>query len=255
MGGLQDRNIFTNVLYLFYLFIMDMLFDLGLENEVTDLRDRLRGHFGDLTYGVTRSPIGALVKSIISCRTQDEVSLRAYNALIETWPDWNDMAAAGPAAVAKVIKDVTLPEREAGYVCEALRRISASHPDYDLDFLGTEPVNRAMAWLERLPGVGRKTSAATLNFSTLQRPALVIDTHVQRVLQRVGLVAANASTEAAYDHIMPALGLWSAADVSQLHVLIKRLGQTQCHAGNPQCQGCPLMAICKTGRSLNRGRL
>lgn len=234
---------------------MDMLFDLGLENEVTDLRDRLRGHFGDLTYGVTRSPVGALVKSIISCRTQDEVSLRAYNKLVETWPDWNHMAAAGPVAVAKVIKDVTLSEREAGYVCEALRRISVSHPDFDLGFLGAEPVNRAIAWLERLPGVGRKISAATLNFSTLQRPALVIDTHVQRVLQRVGLVAAHASIEGAYDHVMAALGSWSAADLSQLHVLIKRLGQTQCHAGNPRCRGCPLMATCKTWRSVNRGRL
>jgi endonuclease-3 len=234
---------------------MDMLFDLGLENEVTDLRDRLRGHFGNLTYGVTRSPVGALVKSIISCRTQDEVSLRAYNKLIDTWPDWNDMAAAGPVAVAKVIKDVTLPEREAGYLCEALRRICASHPDFDLGFLGVEPVNRAIAWLERLPGVGRKISAATLNFSTLQRPALVIDTHVQRVLQRVGMVASHASIEAVYDHVMPALATWSAADLSQLHVLIKRLGQTQCHAGNPQCRRCPLMATCKTGRSVNRGRL
>jgi len=234
---------------------MDMLFDLGLENEVADLRDRLRRHFGDLTYGVTRAPIGALVKSIISCRTQDEVSRRAYDKLIAAWPDWHAMAAAGPVAVAGVIKEVTLAEREAGYVCEVLRRIGDSHPDFDLDFLGREPLGRAIAWLERLPGVGRKVSAATLNFSTLQRPALVIDTHVQRVLQRLGLVSASATIEAAYDHVMPALSGWPAVDLSQLHVLIKRLGQVMCHAGNPQCRDCPLKAICKTGRSLSRGRL
>jgi endonuclease-3 len=94
---------------------MEMLFDLGLENEVADLRDRLRHHFGELTYGVARSPVGALVKSIISCRTQDEVSLRAYNKLVATWPDWHAMAAAGPVAVGLVIREVTLAEREAGY--------------------------------------------------------------------------------------------------------------------------------------------
>lgn len=234
---------------------MDMLFDLGLENEVADLRDRLRDHFGDLTYGVTRSPIGALVKSIISCRTKDEVSLRAYDKLVATWPDWHAMGEAGPVAVGAIIQDVTLAEREAGYVCAVLKRIGDSHPDFDLDFLGNEPVGRAIAWLERLPGVGRKVSAATLNFSTLQRPALVIDTHVQRVLQRVGLVSASATIEAAYDHVMPALGAWLAADLSQLHVLVKRLGQVKCHAGAPDCRQCPLASGCKTHRSMARGRL
>ncbi|MDV6331385.1 endonuclease III [Asticcacaulis sp. 201] len=235
---------------------MDMLFDLGLENDVTEIHVRLRTYFGDLTYSTTRTPVGALVKSMISCRTKDEVSLRAYDALVATWPDWQAVVVAGSVAVAAVIHDVTLAEREAGYVCEALRRIGASHPDFDLDFLGVEPVPRAIAWLERLPGVGRKVSAATLNFSTLHRPALVIDTHIQRVFQRTGLVAAKASIDAVYDRVMPDLAHWTAADLSQLHVLVKRLGQVHCHAPAPDCRGCPLGDVCKSYRSrhgLNRG--
>jgi endonuclease-3 len=74
-------------------------------------------------------------------------------------------------------------------------------------------------------------------------------------LQRVGLVSASATIETAYDHVMPALAAWSAADLSQLHVLIKKLGQVKCHAGAPDCRQCPLASICKTHRSMTRGWL
>jgi len=131
---------------------------------------------------------------------------------------------------------------------QTLQRIAAKHPDFDLHFLGNEPVAKALAWLERFPGVGRKVSAATLNFSTLQRPALVIDAHVLRVLQRLGLVSLKAtSAEEAYDPFMANLAAWTASDLSELHCLIKRLGQETCHAGRPDCRGCPLEAQCKTG--------
>jgi endonuclease-3 len=201
-----------------------------------------------MSYGVFREPVGALVKSIISCRTKDEVSLRAYNRLIARYPYWNAVIVAGAREVGDVIGEVTLAEREAVYVCEALRRISVTHPDFDLGFLGKEPVNQALDWLERLPGVGRKVSAATLNFSTLRRPALVIDTHVLRVLQRMGMVASGASTEQAYDHIMTGLVDWTADALSQLHCLIKRLGQVRCHAGTPDCRRCPVADMCRGRR-------
>ena len=57
-----------------------------------------------------------------------------------------------------------------------------------LDFLADLPVEEARAWLERLPGVGPKTSAAVLSFSTLRRPALPVDSHHHRVAARTGLI-------------------------------------------------------------------
>ncbi len=46
----------------------------------------------------------------------------------------------------------------------------------------------AWEWLEELPGVGPKTSAAVLLFSRLRMPALPVDSHYHRVAQRIGLV-------------------------------------------------------------------
>jgi adenine-specific DNA glycosylase len=108
-------------------------------------------------------------------------------------------------------------------------------------------VDQALIWLERLPGVGRKVAAATLNFSTLRRAALVIDTHHLRVLRRLGLIDRRAGTVEAYDRLVPLLpGGWTAADLDEHHQLMKALGQTNCRHAFPICRRCPLRDLCPT---------
>ena len=72
----------------------------------------------------------------------------------------------------------------------------------------------AIAWLERLPGVGRKTAACVLLFS-FDRPELPVDTHVYRVSSRLELIRPKASFEEAHDVLLalsdPALAAKLAA--------------------------------------------
>lgn len=144
------------------------------------MRDRLRSRFGCPGSIPARAPIGPLVKSLISSRTRDAVSAGAYRRLVAAYPAWLGMARAAPADVEAVIGEVTFADQKARHLGGALAAIAACHPDFDLTFLGGLSVPRALAWLERLPGVGRKVSASTLNFSTLRMPALVLDSHVLR---------------------------------------------------------------------------
>jgi endonuclease III len=225
-----------------------MLFDLGAGNKLADIRDRLRHRLHLPPLAPAREPIAALIKSMISCRTYDEVSQNAFDKLIHAYPDWATMAVAPPSAIKAVIAEVTLAEPVSVYIGQALRRIALTHADFDLGFLKAESVPKALAWLERLTGVGRKVSAASLNFSTLHMPALVIDTHVLRVMQRLWLVSPKADTRMAYDHIMAELYDWSAGELSELHCLMKALGQTHCHAAWPQCRSCPLNEVCESAR-------
>ena len=112
----------------------------------------------------------------------------------------------------------------------------------------------ALIWLERFPGVGRKVSASVLNFSTLRRPAFVIDTHILRCLRRFGVISAKADTMTAYDSVMSATSGWSADDLVHLHIVLKRLGQTICRWDRGECRICPLKGHCAlaTGPSLAR---
>ena len=224
---------------------MQMAFDFGAVEDMAWMRDRLRSCFGRPDPACARTPIGQLVKSSISHRTLDEVSLAAYRRLVEAYPEWPALAAASTGDVVELIGDVTFPDVKARHLGDALRAIGADHPDFDLEFLGRLGVAEALAWLERLPGVGRKVSASTLNFSTLNMPAFVVDTHVLRVLSRYGFVRSKADTRTAYDAAMAVSPRWSAVELAELHILMKRLGQTICRHDNARCADCPIHRRCK----------
>ncbi len=230
------------------------LFDFGLEGRIIEVRDRLKAAFGDLAYSTRRSPMGALVKSIISNRTRDEVSLRAYDNLVRLYPDWRDMAAAPVEAIEAAIADVTYSEAKAPNVLATLNHIGRLHPDFDLGFLSDWPVSQVVDWLQTLPGVGPKVAAATVNFSTLGQAAFVMDTHILRVFGRLDLLPAGKGAIAAYDLVMSALQTWTAEALCELHVLVKHLGQTKCHAGFTECPACPLANLCPKIKAARGGR-
>jgi endonuclease-3 len=210
------------------------------------MHDVLAAVFGRLQSFERRDPISQLVRSLISSRTSDEISEIVYRRLVSRYPAWSELAEAQPNEIEAAIADVTQAQAKSRQLSRALRRIAASHPDFRLDFLGHLPVEQALRWLERLPGVGRKVAAATLNFSTLNRPAFVIDTHVLRVLRRLGFVGSKADTRRAYYVVMEAAEYWSAQELAELHAVMKRLGQTVCRSGEPRCERCPISKYCKT---------
>lgn len=225
-----------------------MAFGFGAGEDIVWVRDRLISYFGEDGPIRLRTPIAQLVKSSISGRTRDEVSLSAYHRLLKRYPNWSDLADARASDVEDVIGAVTFPDVKARHLRDSLRTIASGHPDFDLAFLGRLTVAQALAWLERLPGVGRKVAASTLNFSTLAMPAFVVDTHVLRLLRRFGIVSDKAGIPAAFDAVMESSGIWSAVDLAELHILMKRLGQTICRADYCHCRDCPIRQRCGSRR-------
>lgn len=193
-----------------------------------------------------RAPIGAMVKSMISGRTRDPVSLAAYDRLVAAFGSPGRVLAAGPAEVLRCIGAVTHAEDKARHVIGALGRIAAERGGFDLGFLAAMPLDDALAWLERLPGVGRKVAAATLNGSTLDRPVLIVDGHVLRVLQRLGFVRRRADGRAASEAVTAAMPEWQGGDFLDFHIGSKKLGQTLCRADATDCTRCPLRRDCRS---------
>lgn len=198
--------------------------------------------------GQRRTPVGQLVKSLISARTRDAVSLAAYRRLSVRYGSADGLAQAEPAAVERLIGDVTFAEAKAAHLVAALRMIEAADGGFALDHLATRPLAEALAWLERLPGVARKVAASTLNASTLGRPVMIVDTHVLRVLQRLGFVRATADYRAASEAVTAAASHWSGDDFLGFHIALKRLGQEVCRWDVPVCGMCPLAEDCPVGQ-------
>ena len=223
---------------------MQLAFDLGLETDLARIYDLLVGRFGHAPACLRREPMAQLVKSLLGSRTRDEVSQAAFDRLERAFPSLSGLATAQVAPVQALIEPVTFADVKAVRLISLARQVAEHNASFDLTFLGDRSVPEALVWLERLPGVGRKVSAATLNFSTLHRPAFVIDTHILRVLRRFGMVRPTAATLDAYEAVMQNAPGWSAARLVELHVVMKRLGQTLCLWERPVCDACPLNPIC-----------
>lgn len=220
---------------------MQRAFLLG-QSDLAAWSTRLLAAAGDPLPIRRRSPLGQLVKSIISSRTLDAVSSRAYDRLETAFPALSLLADAAAEDVGRLIADVTFPDDKARYLVAALRRIGAERPGHDLGFLGALPLAEALAWLEALPGVARKVAASTLNASTLDRPVFIVDTHVLRVLGRLGFVGDGAGYRRASEAVTAAMPDWRGADFLRFHILLKRLGQRICRRDGPDCARCPLGA-------------
>ena len=219
-----------------------------------DIHRRLRSHFGPQGPWQLLDPVSQLVLGIIGGRTRGTASLLALESLMSRFGSWEAVRDASCQAVETEIARVTFAENKARHLQLALRQLTQDRGRLDLSFLETLPVETAIKWLERLPGVGRKVSAATLNFSHLRMKTLVIDTHHLRVLKRLGRVRPKADIREAHDQIVPQMpGRWIAADFDDHHQLVKSLGQTVCRHDTPACAGCPLRSICpSTTRSAVR---
>ena len=193
-----------------------------------------------------RDPVSELVGSLLSHRTKNAVTRGAFQRLTEVYPSWEQVIAAPTGRVEQAIAAVTYPEVKAPRIQAALQQIKdRCEGELSLDFLADMPVREARDWLEVIPGIGAKTSAAVLSFSRLRMPALVVDTHHQRVAQRIGLVPPKASLEKCALQLQAYLPEdWDGQRVYDSHQGYMRHGQQVCHWRSPDCGRCVVRDWC-----------
>jgi endonuclease III len=192
-----------------------------------------------------RDPLSELVSSLLSHRTKNADSARAYRTLRARFQNWDEVLKAETSEVHNAIRACTWPEQKAPRIQAVLREITQQRGNLDLEFLADWPVTDARAWLESLPGVGPKTSAAVLLFSRLRRPALPVDSHHHRVVLRLGLIPAGTSVGRAHallERLMPAD--WNAQTVYDHHEVLMMHGQRVCTFYTPRCAVCAVRESC-----------
>ncbi|MEO1140498.1 MAG: hypothetical protein AAFW87_13700 [Pseudomonadota bacterium] len=232
-----------------YFSSMQLVLDLDDRTRVlAQIHHRLKSHFGCPIDHQQLDPVSQLVMSLIGGKTRGAVSLAAYMRLWTRFRSWEAVRDGPVALIEECIAGVTFADVKAPRLKTALQMITHEQGALTLAVLEPMSVYEAHQWLERLPGVGRKVAAATLNFSTLRKRTLVVDTHHLRVLIRLKFIADRATIARAYDHVMPLLpSMWQAGDLDKHHSLMKRLGQTICLHGAPFCPDCPLRTRCPAG--------
>ncbi len=218
--------------------------------RITEVHETLARCFGPIPASSPFDPVTQLVWGILSGRTYTEVTFSTLHAMRSQFGTWEAVRDAPVLAIRRAIQPVTFPEVKAPRLKAALEQICAEQGRLSLDHLKEMDVDRALACLERLPGVGRKVSALTVNASSLRMRALVIDSHHLRILKRLRLVKTAATIRDAYGVMMTELPRdWDAVKLNHHHQYMKRLGQKICRHGLPNCRACPLRGLCPTGQT------
>jgi endonuclease-3 len=214
------------------------------------IRDRLRAYYGRPRARPHRAPLDELVLTILSQNTNDRNRDVAYARLRSRFPSWEAVAAAPAEEVEGAIRPGGISKVKSGRIQHILRTIADQTGDLDLGWLESARREKALGFLEDLPGVGRKTAACVLLFS-FDRPEFPVDTHVYRVASRLALIPPRASFESAHDLL---LALSDPEDVYELHVNMIRHGRRLCRPRAPLCEECPLRRLCPYGRELLAAR-
>ena len=202
--------------------------------------ERTRGHGADAGADPGEG-VRQLVTTILSQNVADENTRRAADALFSAYDGFADIEAADHGELRETIRVAGLPNQKAERIQRALTAIrEETGGAYSLAFLDAMPTDDAKDWLTDIKGVGPKTASVVLNFH-FGKPTMAVDTHVERVTKRFGLVPESASNQRAHDVLDETV---PDELTYPLHVLLIRHGRTYCSARNPNCGNPVCEAYC-----------
>ena len=176
-------------------------------------------------------PLELLVATILSAQSTDIRVNQVTKGLFEKYRTAEDYAAADLERLEEEIRPVGFFRNKARSIKGMARALVVEH--------GGE-VPRTMSELVALPGVGRKTANVVLGNAFGIDEGVVVDTHVRRLTQRLGLSEERDPEKIERDllEIVP-----EAERTPFSHLLIFH-GRRVCKARKPDCPGCVLNHVC-----------
>ncbi|WP_176014795.1 endonuclease III [Victivallis sp. Marseille-Q1083] len=204
--------------------------------RLLQVRERLEAQYGVRECPLEhRSPFQLLVAVVLSAQCKDDRVNLVTKELFRVAPDAERFAELPVEELERLIHSVGLYRAKAA-------NLHAASVKLVREFHGEVP--RTMAELTALPGVGRKSANVILG-NAFGLPGFPVDTHVKRVLNRLGVVACDVpeKIEAEVNAVVPP-EYWK--DFS--HQLIT-LGRQICDARKPKCADCFLNDLCPARRT------
>ncbi|ADG75976.1 endonuclease III [Cellulomonas flavigena DSM 20109] len=182
-----------------------------------------------------RTPLELLVATVLSAQTTDVRVNATTPELFDRWPDAAALAGADLADLEEVLHPV-------GFYRAKARSVAGIGAALVERFGGEVP--RRLEDLVTLPGVGRKTANVVLG-NAFGVPGITVDTHVQRLSQRLGWTTST-------DPVVIEAELGALLERREWTMASHRLifhGRRTCFARRPACGACPVAALCPSAGS------
>ena len=171
-----------------------------------------------------------LTSVIMSAQTTDVGVNKVTPILFKRFPDAKALAEADIEEIKQIIKPT-------GYYNSKATNIQRCAQALVERFGGVVP--QTLEELTSLPGVGRKTANVVLGVA-FGKPGWTVDTHVQRLVRRLGFTAET-------DPVMIEFSLqkvFPGQDWSQYSITLIWHGRRLCYARKPDCGACPVNNLC-----------
>jgi len=206
--------------------------------EIEQIYDRLSSSYGTfeesddewMTNGLSSTPFKSLVSVALSTMTSSPRTVKAAVALYEKVSTFEDLAEIDDAELTELIRSVAHYNRKTRSLKAMSRMILDEHA-------GQIPSTREE--LMALPGIGRKCADIMLNF-VFESPSIAVDTHVKRVVQRIGMVEPGTA-----EQVADALATITPPQyTAHAHEWLIQHGMQTCTAHAPRCEECPVREWC-----------
>ncbi|MBK5187903.1 MAG: endonuclease III [Gemmatimonadaceae bacterium] len=180
-------------------------------------------------------PYQLLVATILSAQCTDKRVNMVTPALFERYPAAPALADAEPEALEEQIRSTGFFRSKTKSLLGMARALVERHEG---------EVPDSMEELTSLPGVGRKTANVILGNAFDKNLGIVVDTHVTRLSNRLGLTRETDAVKIE-EELMP---LFPPEQWTMLSHLLIEHGRQICIARAPKCERCPLNDICPSSR-------
>jgi endonuclease-3 len=194
---------------------------------------------------VSKDQFKNLIVTVLSQNTSEANCVRAYNGLAAKFQVKPEiLAQAREADIRDAIRSGGLYNVKA----KRIKQLSKAVLDEfggDLAPVISLPKGEAKEKLMRLPGIGPKTADVLLASRHGYSQVFVVDTHMDRIAKRLGLVKPNARYEEIQEAIRNFIP-WGAGE--RVGGLFWLLAKYTCRAQNPKCSECPIISVCDYGQ-------
>ncbi len=180
------------------------------------------------------TPFQLLIATILSAQCTDSQVNKVSKNLFYAYPDPKALARAPLSQIKKIIYST-------GFYNNKAKNIKACALVLVNEYGGVVPED--IERLVKLPGVGRKTANVVLS-AAFGQDTIVVDTHVMRISNRLGLTDKTDPVKIEYElmAIIPRKA-WNYFSLQLIY-----FGREICDAKKPLCPDCPLFKICPFGK-------
>ncbi|MBI4124596.1 MAG: endonuclease III [Deltaproteobacteria bacterium] len=177
-----------------------------------------------------KNPFQLAVSTILSAQCTDKRVNMVTPSLFKKYPTPKHFAKAPQSAIETMVRSTGFYKNKAKAIKGLSQKLISEHGG---------KVPKTLEALVKLPGIGRKTANVILGVA-FDIPGIVVDTHVTRLTNRMGLTKQKDPVKIEFEMMK----IFPRKDWNDFGLIFIQHGRAICPARKPKCEVCPVNAFC-----------